>query len=132
MSWVLQPFVAKWVMQEFSEAEHGMEMLLVSPGESLPHKQALSAISGCPPGAQTSEQGPSHVWHRRLAKATQSQPRRWGDGWFNECLRNVTDGVSVRTPGKRLARCCSPGMRCRSPRWAAYPPTNASLLVDLG
>lgn len=38
--------MAKWVMQEFSETEHGTEMLLVRPGESLPRKQALSAISG--------------------------------------------------------------------------------------
>lgn len=107
----MQPFVIKWVTQEFSETERGMEMLLVRPGESLPRKQALSAISGHPPGVQTSEQGPSHIWHRGLAEAARSQPRRWGDGRLNERRSNVTDGVSVRTPGKRLAQCCSPGMR---------------------
>lgn len=76
-SGVLQLFMAKWVAQEFSEAEHSVETLLVRPGESLPHKQALSAISGRPPGARTSQQGLSHIWHRGLAKATRSQARRW-------------------------------------------------------
>lgn len=58
-SWDLQSFLAKWVMQEFSETEQGTGMLLVRLEKSLPHKQLLSAISGCSPGAKTSEQGPA-------------------------------------------------------------------------
>jgi len=68
-------------------AEHDMEMLLVRPGELLPRKQALSAISGRPPGAQASEQGPSHGWHRGLAKAVRSQPRRWAMAGLTSALQ---------------------------------------------
>lgn len=77
-----------------------METLLVRAGESLPHKQALSVISGCPPGARAAEQGPSHVWHRGLAKAARCQARRQGDVGLNERLCNVTCGAAA--PGHRL------------------------------
>lgn len=77
-----------------------METLLVRAGESLPRKQALSVISGCPPGARAAEQGPSHVWHWGLAKAARCQARRQGDVGLNERLCNVTCGAAA--PGHRL------------------------------
>lgn len=94
-----------------------METLLVRAGESLPHKQALSVISGCPPGARAAEQGPSHVWHRGLAKATRCQARRQGDVGLNERLCNVTCGVAV--PGHRL-------QQAKGPHGAAHPVSAAS------
>lgn len=75
--------MAKWIMQEFSVAERGMEILQVRPGESLPREQALSAISGRPPGAHTSEQDRWHVWHWGLAKAA----------WTNQSC-GVTAGLT--------------------------------------